>query len=455
MILGDFVHDAPAPDPLGGPHLLFTSCLDGDLEPWLRALAALPGAQAVWAHCAGAPAPGDVDGLVGCLRPAGSHGLLRRRLRRGDGRARAGRAGPARAQIALAVDAQAMTPGELRAAIAGAAVIELADVQGDILRAYGNRYRWTTYLLVAVARRRGRPRLARRPARSRAPRRGTATGREATRNVALSAAGLRALGFREAALATFSSEFRAGMLARAGALGDTGRARRSAGTPGCAARSPRSSPSTRAARRRWTRAVAAELAALGAGVELVHREDARLLGGPGQPVREHFGFADGFSQPAVEGIADAERTNGGGVPLAGGGWRPLAPGEFVLGYPRRGHARGPEARLPRAPAAPYGRNGSYVVFRKLRQDVARFRRTLGDRGGAVARRRRRHARRQGRRAPAGRPPARRGAGPRLQRLPLRRGRPARARLPARRAHPPREPARRARRGRAAQRSATA
>ena len=41
--------------------------------------------------------------------------------------------------IALAIDAQAMTPAELRQAFAAAAVIELDDIQGDILRAYGNR----------------------------------------------------------------------------------------------------------------------------------------------------------------------------------------------------------------------------------------------------------------------------------------------------------------------------
>ena len=166
------------------------------------------------------------------------------------------------------------------------------------------------------------------------------------------------------------------MLERAGALGDTGASAPARwdeglrGTVGAVLTINARSAGALAA------AVDAQLAALGDGVALVHREDARLLGDPDRPVREHFGFADGFSQPAVEGIADGARTNGGGVPLPGGGWRPLAPGEFVLGYPDEDTRTDPERRLPRAPVEPYGRNGTYMVWRKLRQDVALFRRTL-------------------------------------------------------------------------------
>ena len=39
--------------------------------------------------------------------------------------------------------------------------------------------------------------------------------------------------------------------------------------------------------------------------------------------REHFGFADGFAQPAVEGVTD-DKAAGGGVPLPDGRWRALA-----------------------------------------------------------------------------------------------------------------------------------
>jgi deferrochelatase/peroxidase EfeB len=82
--------------------------------------------------------------------------------------------------------------------------------------------------------------------------------------------------------------------------------------------------------------------------------------------REHFGYRDGIAQPSIEGgLIDQP---GMGAPQPGGGWRPIKPGEFVIGY---------EAER-RAPPLPEGvgdlcLNGTYVVFRKLRQDVALFR----------------------------------------------------------------------------------
>jgi Dyp-type peroxidase family len=65
------------------------------------------------------------------------------------------------------------------------------------------------------------------------------------------------------------------------------------------------------------------------------------------------------------------------VPLKDGQWRPLAPGEFILGYEDEDSRVDPKRKLPSAPAAPLGRSGTYMVWRKLHQDVALFRRTLG------------------------------------------------------------------------------
>jgi Dyp-type peroxidase family len=72
---------------------------------------------------------------------------------------------------------------------------------------------------------------------------------------------------------------------------------------------------------------------------------------------EHFGFADGLSQPHVPGFHDRPRP----------GEDPIPVGEVVLGYP---NAYG---KLPMTPwwgDLDLGRNGSYLVFRKLGQDVA-------------------------------------------------------------------------------------
>ena len=94
------------------------------------------------------------------------------------------------------------------------------------------------------------------------------------------------------------------------------------------------------------------------------------LGGVLPTGREHFGYADGFSQPAIEGSRFDDHP-GAGAPAGNGDWRPIAAGEFILGYPDE------QGALPAAPPPDaLGRNGSYVVYRKLRQDVAAFRRRL-------------------------------------------------------------------------------
>jgi Dyp-type peroxidase family len=78
--------------------------------------------------------------------------------------------------------------------------------------------------------------------------------------------------------------------------------------------------------------------------------------------REQFGFKDGISQPAVEGT---------GILGSNPHEAPLKSGEFVLGYEDE------NGDLPPIPQPDVlGRNGTYVVFRKLHQNVAAFRRYL-------------------------------------------------------------------------------
>jgi Dyp-type peroxidase family len=88
---------------------------------------------------------------------------------------------------------------------------------------------------------------------------------------------------------------------------------------------------------------------------------------------EHFGFLDGISQPGIRGlpaVRDAWRGPDEGLP----GQDLLWPGEFILGYPsqdpRDPRKPGPIAPLP----APWAKNGSYMVFRRLAQKVPEFRR---------------------------------------------------------------------------------
>jgi Dyp-type peroxidase family len=103
---------------------------------------------------------------------------------------------------------------------------------------------------------------------------------------------------------------------------------------------------------------------------------------PDQPGHEHFGFKDGVSQPGVRGVDtpdDPVGNPGQGHP----GQDLLWPGEFVLGYatqkPKAANADGdlntePGDDSKSGPA--WTRDGSYLVFRRLRQDVRGFEREV-------------------------------------------------------------------------------
>ena len=220
----------------------------------------------------------------------------------------------------------------------------------------------------------------------------------------LSAHGLAALGLPDEGLATFPPAFLAGMDARAGLLGDVND----------------SAP----AHWWWTEPADAVLVVYGEDAAardalcarldtLATRHAARLIhvvplrdlppqdrakvtadaaaSGNAQhnPPRvdpEPFGFADGISQPLIEGTYKAERAQAHPLHV-------VAAGEFVLGYP---DGRGNLPPGPRMPAIydpsnilpvlddessgasdvnrprDLGRNGTFLVIRQLEQDVAGF-----------------------------------------------------------------------------------
>ncbi len=112
----------------------------------------------------------------------------------------------------------------------------------------------------------------------------------------------------------------------------------------------------------------------------------------GRPRLEHFGFADGISQPGIRGRY-ADRPNAFmtrrrlprddpdhdlfGWP----GQHLVWPGEFVLGHP----ASSPDPRIPgpvrQVPA--WMHNGSFLVYRRLRQDVVGFRHWLAEQAASL------------------------------------------------------------------------
>ncbi len=114
------------------------------------------------------------------------------------------------------------------------------------------------------------------------------------------------------------------------------------------------------------------------GLQILHIEQGQTPPAPFTN-REHFGFRDGISQPGVRGrISDGPeglltpRLNPANPNQGAPGQQLVWPGEFVFGYPvqdRTDRVRpGPVAK-----AAPeWARNGSFLVFRRYRQDVEGF-----------------------------------------------------------------------------------
>lgn len=86
---------------------------------------------------------------------------------------------------------------------------------------------------------------------------------------------------------------------------------------------------------------------------------------------EHFGFQDGFGDPVFEGqypeAVIHERVVGQGKLTAEQTWVPLATGEFLLGYPDEAQEV-PGAAVP----LDFSRNGTFMAYRKLHQNVKSF-----------------------------------------------------------------------------------
>jgi Dyp-type peroxidase family len=228
------------------------------------------------------------------------------------------------------------------------------DLQGNILCGYGRQYRHGLFLFLRV----DDPPRARRWLEDRLPEVTTALPWSEppprTLNVAFSFAGLRALGVPGRVLEAFPEEFRQGMAERWSALGDTGPSHPYCWMPALRGLHVLVTVTAREAPVRDARRERLEAEAMDAGLVVASAVHTDVP--PDES--EHFGFRDGISQPSIRD------------PRAGP-WRrtesdpPIAPGEFVLGYEDEG------GTVPAAPPE-LGFNGSYMVVRKLEQDVEGF-----------------------------------------------------------------------------------
>lgn len=122
-----------------------------------------------------------------------------------------------------------------------------------------------------------------------------------------------------------------------------------------------------------------------AGLTIVYQENGDVR--PDLPGHEHFGFNDGISQPGIRGRASRKKCDfiterlidphqlSESLLFGYPGQDLVWPGAFVLGQPESS----PDPLIARAvtPAVPrWSKNGSFLVFRRLVQDVGLFWRTM-------------------------------------------------------------------------------
>ena len=258
-----------------------------------------------------------------------------------------------------------------------AATVELDDIQG-LVRFGFKHHTEAVFLLLRVE----DPAAARRWLAA-APVTSAATQEPPPPTVlqlAFTHAGLRALELPDDIAAAFSMEFVDGMPGnpnRAQRLGDVGPNDATLWEWGAAGRIPHVGVFLYALPGRlkaWQEAVEAQIEP---GFELMQRLPTTDMGG-----LEPFGFVDGISQPQLDwgrerAVLDDKQLRYTNLSCLG---------EYLLGYPNEyalytprpllDPARDPQNLLPSAEDAPnqrdFGRNGSYVVLRQLRQDVSGF-----------------------------------------------------------------------------------
>lgn len=244
--------------------------------------------------------------------------------------------------------------------------LELNDIQAGALRPRPTPYTGAYFVLRIDDRHAGRELLQRLiPALTSA----ADPGQPAWLAAALTFQGLKALGVPQDSLDSFPPEFQQGMAARAAELGDIGESAPEHWE------SPLGSSDVHvvlvlvapdAPRFEAILSQARDALHELPGVTLIWRQDVASL----PTKRDPFGFKDGISQPAIEGS---------GMPGSNPHEAPLKAGEFFLGYQDE---TGDMPAMPQPEVL--GRNGTYMVFRKLDTRVAAFRQYLRDRATSPA-----------------------------------------------------------------------
>ncbi len=189
--------------------------------------------------------------------------------------------------------------------------------------------------------------------------------------VGMTWAGLAALGTDPALLGSFPAEFQQGMRRRATALGDNGRSAPDQWDAHYDSDNLHvwimlQEPTKDALDRRHAE-VCSALGENGA-LAVVIEEWGSQFGTDHAPAKEHFGFNDNLGQPGVDGVGQPVQPGQGTYDPATKTWASIPLGCFALG-----HVNGYGEIENRPSDEAVRMNGTYMVFRKLEQDVAGFR----------------------------------------------------------------------------------
>lgn len=206
-------------------------------------------------------------------------------------------------------------------------------------------------------------------------------------NLALTATGLRHLGLAEPELNSFSLEFIEGMAPqpvsksqiprRTNILGDLG-----ASSPACwdwgGWNKNRDIDGLLLLFATDEKSLDEQIKIEGARLDQVAERDPIVLKGRlfRPDMKEHFGYVDGLSQPKIEGRPKREKKNKTPEKNSSSEIKPgseVKPGEFLLGYLNERRAR-----VTNGQGWDIRRNGTYLVFRQLEQDVEAFNAFLSD-----------------------------------------------------------------------------
>jgi len=287
-------------------------------------------------------------------------------------------------------------------------VLDLHDIQGNLVKAYGRYgYPKARYIFYSVLDGvKGRKfikeliSLVTTAAPWSAP--GSTIGHtrpSATTNIAFTYEGLKHLGVPRQSLQSFPDEFVMGMKARKDILGDDGPSAPENWDPiWCYAEpvhiwiSINGQSEEKIAQR--YKEINALVEQSQEGIKLLrgHRgennaddlayQQASAIYIDGVPsATEHFGYTDGISNPFFKGTgANPANVIGGGKPTLDeattvAGWEALETGEFILGH------RDEAFEYPTAPMPPLlARNGTFMVYRKLHENVGCFNKYLDEVG---------------------------------------------------------------------------